>query len=136
MPVRGPLGFKRPFASEKLIIDFGEQEVKLYRVGPLGVRRPLTFSNPGVTEEEFKTCLKSKGANNFAQGVAGRPGLEDPRAVEEAKQNWCKGILEAVKEQHPEGVFPPVQEGEDETEIIIGSAFLERDDGDLEIGSE
>lgn len=125
MPVRGPLGLRRPFANEKLIIDFGEHEVSLYRVGPLGVKRPFTYSNPGVTEEEFKTCLRSRGANNFAEGVAGGAGLTDPESVEVAKQKWCRGILEAVKEEHPDGVFPPVQEGEDETEILIESSFLD-----------
>jgi hypothetical protein len=128
MPIRGPFGLRRPFASQKLVVDFGEQRVKLYQVGPLGVKRPFTVPNPGVTEEEFKTCLRSRGANSFAEGVAGGPGLADPEAVEEAKQNWCKGILEAIKEEHPDGVFPPVREGEDETAIIIGRSFLEDSD--------
>lgn len=128
MPIRGPLGLRRPFANQKPVIDFGEQEIDLYQVGPLGVKRRFTVPNPGVTEEKFKTCLKSKGANNFAQGIAGGPGLEDPESVERAKQKWCKGILEAIKEEHAEGVFPPVKEDEDETEIIIPHSSFEDSD--------
>lgn len=109
MPIRGPLGLRRPFASEKVIIDFRQKEVELKRVGPLGITRPFAWANPGVTAEQFEACMRSRGANAFAEGITGRKGLETPEDVYEAKRSWCMGILEAINEEAEGEEFPPIE---------------------------
>lgn len=108
MPVRGPLGVRRPFANEQLEINFSDKEIELVIRGPFGAKRVFAHPNPGVTDEEVAQCMQGRTANRFIKGLIENSPFP-PRSLEEAQEwteKYCRGTLESMKEEYGEDAIP------------------------------
>lgn len=113
MTARGPLGLKRPFASQQLEINFIEGQIEYVIRGPLGVRRRFAHPNPGATDEDIALCMASETGQAFIQGLT-ENSLAPPQDLEQAQEwlkSFCEGTVEGVKSQRDEeDMFVPVPE--------------------------
>lgn len=115
MPVRGPFGVRRPFASQQLEINFLEGEIEYTIRGPFGVKRRFAHPNPGVTDEELALCMASETAQSFIRGI-GENSPSPPQSLDEAHQwmnDYCTGVLEGIKSVDDDPLVPVPEELED-----------------------